>query len=62
MNKILLEEKKLNRLVKKTVAETFFGVLQDPDLGLELQAWAKKRLSKRPKGVVSLAELRKRYF
>lgn len=62
MNRVLVEEKTINRLVKKAVAETILDVLQDPDLGLELQMWVKKRLAKKTKGVISLEALQKKYL
>ncbi|MDP2676851.1 MAG: hypothetical protein Q8O83_04165 [bacterium] len=58
----LLEEKKINRLVKKAVLETLQDLFGDPDFGLELHYWAKKRLSKRYKKGISLDTLRKKYL
>ena len=62
MNNTFLEEKKINRLVKKAVAEMFQDFMKDPDFGLELQEWVKKRLTKKSPKTVSLAEIRKRYL
>ena len=62
MNNTVLEEKKINRLVKKAVAEMFQDFMKDPDFGLELQEWVKKRLTKKSPKTVSLAEIRKRYL
>ena len=62
MNKIFFEEKKINRLVKKAVAETVQDLFKDPYFGLELREWVKKRLTKRQKKTTSLLELRKKYL
>ncbi|MEK9180228.1 MAG: hypothetical protein AAB897_02340 [Patescibacteria group bacterium] len=61
MSKILVEERKINRLVKKAVVETFRDMLSDPDAGLELQAWVKKRLSKKPTKTIPLESVLKKY-
>lgn len=61
MSKAIIEEQKINRLVKKTVAEALRDILRDPDFGLELQEWVKNRISKKPTKTISLAGLRKKY-
>lgn len=62
MSKILIEETRINHLVKKVVRETFAEFLQDPDFGLELQDWVKKRLSKKPSKTIPFSEIRKKYL
>ena len=62
MSKSLLEEKTITRVVKKAVVDTLYEIMRDPDFGLELQEWVKRRLAKKPKRTVSLEALRKKYL
>lgn len=62
MNKTLIQKKEISRLVKKAVAKTFQDFFKDPDFGLELQEWVKKRLMKKSTKTVSFSEIRKRYL
>jgi len=43
------------------IAEAVQEVLADPDLGLELQEWVRKRLREKPKKFVSFEEIKKKY-
>lgn len=58
MAKTILKDKKLNQLIRWTIVETVQEVLRDPDLGLDLQGWAKRRLKKRPQKLIPLEEIR----
>ncbi|MBI2626434.1 MAG: hypothetical protein HYW69_02490 [Candidatus Nealsonbacteria bacterium] len=60
MPKTALKDKKLDNLIRWTIVETVQEVLRDPDLGLELQEWAQKRLKKHPKKFISLGEITKK--
>ena len=62
MAKINLADRKINNLIKKTVIETLREVFQDPDYGLELQDWVKRRLKKSYKALVPFAEIKRRYL
>ena len=57
MAKTILKDKKLDNLIRWTIMENVQEVLRDPDLGLELQEWAKKRLKKRPQKLIPLEEI-----
>jgi len=59
MSKVVVDEKKLKRMVKETVTETLQEILRDPDFGMELQDWVKERLEKEPENLVSLEEVAK---
>jgi len=48
MAKTNLADQKINNLIRKTIIETLSAVLRDPDYGLELQDWVKRRLKKSP--------------
>jgi len=51
--------------LKVYIADAIREALDDPDLGLELTAWAKKRLlsAKNKKGkLVPMSEIRKKYY
>ena len=61
MAKIVIN-KKINNLIKKTVIETIQEILKDPDFGLELRDWVKKRLRERPKKLIPFAEIKKKYL
>ena len=60
MAKTTLKDKKLDSLIRWTTVETVREVLRDPDLELDLQEWAKKRLKKHPKKLISLEEITKK--
>ena len=62
MAKITTRDKKLNALIRKTVIETIQEILADPDFGLELREWVKKRLRKKPKKLIPFEEIRKKYL
>jgi len=61
MAKILVEDKKLNNLIRRRVVEIVQGVLADPDFGLELQKWVKKRLKKKPRQLIPFETVKKNY-
>ena len=61
MAKAILRNKKLNNLIRQTIVETIQDVLRDPDYGLELREWVKKRLRKRPKALIPFEEIKKKY-
>jgi uncharacterized protein YpbB len=56
------KNKRINSFIKKTVIETIQEILEDPDFGLELQEWVKKRLKKKPKKLIPLEEIKKKYL
>jgi len=58
MVKIALQEQKLNTLVRQTIIRTVQEVLRDPDYGLEVQDWVKKRLAKKPERLISFKEIK----
>ena len=57
---LLVKERKLNNLIRQTIIETVQEVLRDPDLGLELQEWVKKRLKEPPQKLISLGKIKKK--
>jgi len=61
MAKIIIEEEKLNDLIRQRVIEIIQAILADPDYGLELRDWVKKRLKKKPKKLIPLEEIKKKY-
>jgi len=61
MTKTALQEQKLNTLVRQTIIRTVQEVLRDPDYGLEVQDWVKKRLVKKSEQLISLEDIKKRY-
>ena len=61
MAEVTLRNKKLNDLIWRAVVETIQEVLRDPDFGLELQEWVKKRLRKSPKNLIPLKDIKKKY-
>jgi hypothetical protein len=63
MAKIIIEnQKQLNRLIRKNVIEVIREILNDPDFGLELRDWVKKRLRKKPKKLIPFEEIKKKYL
>jgi len=62
MSKITLETKQVDRLVRKSVIQVMRDILQDPDFGLEIQDWVKKRLTKKPKKLIPLSEIQRKYL
>jgi hypothetical protein len=62
MVEIEIKNKRINNFIKKTVIETIQEILEDPDFGLELQEWVKKRLRKTPKKLIPLEEIKKKYL
>jgi len=62
MAKINLADRKINNLIKKTVIETINEVLRDPDYGLELRGWVKKRLKKSYKTLIPFEQVKKQYL
>lgn len=62
MDKVLIEEKKINNLVKKAVNQALQDLLSDPDFGLELEKWVKNRLGKKKQKTISLKELGNKYL
>lgn len=61
MANTILRNKKLNNLIRQTIIETIQEVLRDPDYGLELREWVKKRLRKRPKVLIPFEKIKKKY-
>lgn len=61
MAKVMLQNKKLNNLIRQTIIETIQEVLRDPDYGLELRDWVKKRLRKHYEVVIPFEEIKKKY-
>jgi len=57
-----IKNKRINSLIKKTVIEAIQKILEDPDFGLELQEWVKKRLKKKPKKLIPFEEIKKKYL
>lgn len=62
MVKPIIQNKKINDLIRKTVLEVLQEVLSDPDFGLELNEWVKKRLRKKPKKLFSFEEIKRKYL
>ena len=60
-NATLKKNTALSLLVKKTVLETFQGILNDPDFGLPLRKGVQERLTKRPQKLISLKEIRQKH-
>ena len=59
------QKQPINMGLKVYIADAIREALDDPDLGLELTAWAKKRLlsAKNKKGkLVPMSEIRKKYY
>lgn len=56
-----IKDGKLDTLIRLTVFEAVQEILADPDFGLELQDWVKKRLKKKPKKLIPFAEIKKKY-
>jgi len=44
-----IKNKRINSLIKKTVIEAIQKILEDPDFGLELQEWVKKKTQEKTK-------------
>ena len=59
MSKVVVDEKKLKKMIKETVTETLQEISRDPDFNMELQDWVKERLEKEPENLVSLEEVAK---
>jgi len=57
-----IKNKRINNFIKKTVIETIQEILEDPDFGLELREWVKKRLRKKPKKLIPFEEIKKKYL
>lgn len=47
--------------MRHLIAEAVQDALMDPDLGLELQEWVKRRLREKPQKFVSFEEIKKKY-
>lgn len=62
MAKTNLADQKINNLIRKTIIETLGAVLGDPDYGLELQDWVKRRLKKSPGRLIPFEVIKKRYL
>lgn len=62
MAKTKLQDGKINNLIRKTIIETINAVFRDPDYGLKLQDWVKKRLKKTPKHLIPFEVVKKRYL
>jgi hypothetical protein len=61
MAKIIIEnQKQLNELIRQNVIEVIREMLNDPDFGLELREWVKKRLRKKPKKLIPFEEVKKK--
>jgi hypothetical protein len=61
MAKTAIKNQQISDSIRKTIIETVQEVLRDPDFGLELQDWVKKRLKKRLKKLIPFEEIRKKY-
>ena len=61
MTKVIVPDKKINDLIRKTVIETIQEIMRDPDFGLELQERIKKRLRKRPRKLIPFEEIKEKY-
>jgi len=61
MTKVIVPDKKINDLIRKTVIETVQEIVNDPDFGLELQERIKKRLRKRPRKLIPFEEIKEKY-
>jgi hypothetical protein len=62
MNTITLTEKKLDEIIQRMVIGVMSEVMSDPDFGLELQDWVKKRLKQKPRKFISSAEIKRKYL
>lgn len=61
MVKTTIEKQQVNNLIRKTIIETIQEILRDPDFGIELKGWVKKRLKERPKKLIPFEEIMKKY-
>ena len=62
MSTILL--KKIPQTLKAAISQEIMAVLEDPDFGMELSAFAKKRLSQARKSkakTIPFSEIKKKY-
>jgi|GEM_PF-1419386 len=59
MAKEIILNRKINNLIRKTIIETVQEILRDPDFGLELQEWVKKRLRERPRKLIPFEKIKK---
>ncbi len=59
-----LAARKINNQIKALVSSAVFDVFNDPDLGLDLSAKARKRLSRssRNSKTISLSQIKKKYL
>lgn len=60
MSKVVIDEEKLKKLIRETVAETLQEISRDPDFGLEIQDWLKQRLEKSPEKLIPFEEIKKK--
>ena len=51
----------LEALIKGIVVDAIQEVLRDPDFDLEIQDWVKKRLREKPKKIIQLDEIKKKF-
>ncbi len=51
---------KINNLIRKTILEAVQEIFSDPDRGLELQDWVKRRLGKPARNLVDFKEVVRR--
>ena len=65
MEKAVFQNKEISALVRKEVAKALREILDDPDFGLELTEYAKKRLHRalKSKGKgMPFSEIKKKYY
>lgn len=60
MNKAITTKKSsgLELMIKGIVIDSVQEVLMDPDFGLEIQEWVKKRLKQKPSKLVSFERIK----
>lgn len=59
MSKVVVDEKKLKKMIRETVTETLQEILRDPDFNMELQDWVKERLEREPEQLIPFEEVKK---
>lgn len=59
---ITLTEKKLDEMIRRKVVGIMSEVMSDPDFGMELQDWVKKRLKQKPRKSISSSEIKRKYL
>jgi hypothetical protein len=62
MNTITLTEKNLDEIIRSKVVGIMSEVMSDPDFGMELQDWVKKRLKQKPRKSISSPKIKQKYL